>query len=106
MVIHASLANILLDYFLKGGPMMWPILVAFLAALTVITERVIWWTGLRGRMRPQALAQTFDAVAAGDFQRALDISRETPDPFLRTVHAGIVHAHSSLLGAMQICGFG
>ncbi|HUB23888.1 MAG TPA: MotA/TolQ/ExbB proton channel family protein [Tepidisphaeraceae bacterium] len=97
------LANVVLDYFLRGGPVMWPMLVAFLTALTVVIERAIWWIALRHRCNFRKLNQTFDAIAAGDFQQALELTDRPSDPFLTTVREGLLHAHSSLLGAMQLC---
>ena len=96
------LANLIIDYFLKGGPIMWPILVAFLAAVTVVLERSMWWWSLRQRTHSAALHKSFDAIAAGEFDAALDLTDDRQDPFLRTVHEGLLHAHSSLLGAMQL----
>ena len=96
------LANLILDYFEKGGPIMWPILVALLAAITVVIERSIWWWLLSRRSRSARLQESYDAITAGDFSRALDLTNDPEDPFLSTVHEGLVHAHSSLLGAMQL----
>jgi biopolymer transport protein ExbB len=96
------LANILVDFFQKGGLIMWPILFAFLAAVTVLIERSLWWWGLRQRSRPDILNKSFDAVAAGDFETALKLTALNDDPYLKTVHDGLQHAHSSLLGAMQL----
>ncbi len=96
------LANLIVDYFLKGGPIMWPILVALLAALTVILERLLWWWSLQRRSHAAELKQTFDSIVAGDFGKALELSDRPEDPFLDTVHEGLLHAHSSLLGAMQL----
>ena len=96
------LSNIVVDYFLKGGPVMWPILLAALAALTVIMERIFWWSALRQRTHREALERAFEAVAVGDFKNALDLTAETSDPYLRTAHDGLLNAHSSLLGAMQL----
>lgn len=96
------LANILVDYFFKGGPIMWPILAALLAALTVIAERSRWWLSLRHHIRRDALEQTFDALAQGRFAEALQLSHDPADPFLRTLHDGLLHARSSFLGAMQL----
>src|SRR6516165_8055808 len=100
--MHPILANIIVDYFLKGGPIMWPILVAFLAALIVVIERILWWWNLGRRTDVAAQEKSFDAIAAGDFVQALRLTNVESDPYLRTVHDGILHAHSSLLGAMQL----
>lgn len=96
------LGNIALDYFLKGGPIMWPILVAFLAAITVVIERSLWWWTLGRRTHPAALKKTFDALGEGDYDAALRLTSDPRDPFLSTIHEGLLHAHSSLLGATQL----
>jgi biopolymer transport protein ExbB len=96
------LANIVVDYFLQGGPVMYPLLLAFLAALTVVLERAVWWWNLARRTRGGDLQRSFDAIAAGEFPKALELTEKSADPYLSTVHEGLVHAHSSLLGAMQI----
>jgi biopolymer transport protein ExbB len=98
-------ANIVFDYAVKGGPIMVPILLALLVAIVVILDRVLWWRSLNRRSDAQTLQQTFDAIAAGNFNQALALSEsgaDKCDPFLRTIRDGLLHAHSSLLGAMQI----
>jgi biopolymer transport protein ExbB len=95
-------ANIVVDYFLQGGPVMWPILLALVAALTVVIQRSLWWWALARRTRSAELQRTFDALAAGQFDRTLEITSGSSDPYLATVHEGLLHAHSSLLGAMQL----
>jgi biopolymer transport protein ExbB len=97
------LANIVVDYFFQGGLIMWPLLVALLAALTVVLERTLWWWMLGRRTRDDTLNKSFDAIAAGEFEQALELTSRGDDPFLRTIREGLLHAHSSLLGAMQIC---
>jgi biopolymer transport protein ExbB len=96
------LANLVVDYFLRGGPIMWPILIALLAALTVFIERALWWWALMRRTHPRALQESYDAISGGAFDRAVEVTDDSVDPFLRTVHEGLLHAHSSLLGAMQL----
>jgi biopolymer transport protein ExbB len=96
------LANIVVYYFERGGPIMWPILVTLLLGVTVMLERILWWSRLGWRSRPAKLQQVYDAIADGEFADALQRSDDPDDPFLSTVHEGLLHAHSSLLGAMQI----
>jgi biopolymer transport protein ExbB len=96
------LANIIVDYFVQGGLIMWPILAALVVALSVVMERSLWWFDLRRRGRPAALAESFEAISAGRFDAALKLTEDGRDPFLRTVRQGLLHAHSSLLGAMQL----
>jgi len=95
-------ANVVWDFFMRGGPVMWPLLVALVAALVVIVERARWWWHLGRRRRAAALEAAFQAIAAGEFGRAVEITAGSDDPFLATVQEGLTHAHSSLLGAMQL----
>lgn len=95
-------ANVAVDYFIKGGPIMWPILICFLAALTVVIERALWWWNLGRRSNENLHNEAFDAIAEGRFGSALEITSRNKDPFLATINEGLTHAHSSLLGAMQL----
>lgn len=95
-------ANVVVDTFLRGGPIMWPILFCLLAALVVVVERSLWWLGLSRRTRTEALNETFEAVSQGRFEHAVKLTRQANDPMLATVHEGLLHAHTSMLGAMQL----
>ncbi len=100
--MNPMLANVVVDFFVRGGPVMWPILGALLLAILVVTQRFLWWFQLGRRIEKQTLAETFDAIASGNFSKAVQLTGKNPDPFLRTVNDGLLHAHSSLLGAMQL----
>jgi biopolymer transport protein ExbB len=100
--MNIGLANVVVDYFSEGGPIMWPILVALLVGVTVVIERSLWWWSLKRRTRADVMERSFDAISAGDFDDALRLTDNPRDPFLQTIHEGLVHAHSSLLGAMQL----
>jgi biopolymer transport protein ExbB len=100
--MNPLLANIVVDVFLRGGPIMWPILFCLIAALAVVVERSLWWWSLNRRVNLDALNKSFDAISEGRFNEGVQLTRESNDPFLATVNEGLVHAHSSLLGAMQL----
>lgn len=102
MTPEPILANVLIDYFIDGGPVMWPILFCMLAALTVIAERILWWATHIRRTSPRRLNHVFQLITEGRFAEALSESTDPSDPFLSTIHEGLKNAHSSLLGAMQL----
>lgn len=96
------LANVVVDFFVRGGPIMWPILFCFVAALVVVVERALWWWALARRSNVDTLNASFEAIAQGRFDEASRLTRTGDDPYLATIHEGLLHAHSSLLGAMQL----
>ncbi len=96
------IANVIFDFFLRGGPIMWPILLCLVAALVVIVERMLWWWQLERQVQAETLTDCFEAISTGDFDEATDLAGPGADPYLRTVRDGLLHAHSSLLGAMQL----
>ena len=99
--MHSILANVAVDIFLKGGPIMWPIAVLTLFSVAVIVERVWWWF-LLSRNRNAALLDTvLTALEAGDVAAALKLCGGSADPVLRVISAGITHRHASLQGALQ-----
>jgi biopolymer transport protein ExbB len=95
-------ANIVVDTFLQGGWVMWPILATFFLALCALLDRVVWWLRFKATLQPakQELART--TLGTGDFASAWDLTRNTPDPFLRNLAEGMTHAHTSMLAAMQL----
>jgi biopolymer transport protein ExbB len=95
-------ANIVFDIFLRGGPIMWPIMACLLAAVVVGLERGLWWWSLGRRTRSGTLNETFEAISEGQFEQAVNLTRQADDPFLATVRDGLLHAHTSLLGSMQL----
>src|ERR1700712_466414 len=96
------LANVVVDLFFRGGPIMWPILLCLLAALVVVAERSLWWWSLGRRLRPEIQKETFQAIASGQFEQAVKLSRSNAEPHLATIQAGLLQAHTSMLGAMQL----
>ena len=59
------LSHILVEYFEKGGPIMWPMLLLFFLALCVIIDRSIWWISLNNRVNAAAQEQAREAIGTG-----------------------------------------
>src|SRR5436190_20733220 len=96
------LANILVDRFQQGGPVMYPILVTAIVAIAVVGERIFWWTREKFRRDPQTLGKVFAALENGDFREASQLSKDSADPVIRMIWHGMNHFHSSLQGALQV----
>ncbi len=94
--------NIVVDSFVRGGYIMWPILACFIAAVVVVLERAFWWSALAKRAKSEALGNVFDCIGRGEFSEAEKLTRAGDDPFLATIRRGLIYAHLSLLGAMQL----
>ena len=94
--------NWLIDKFHKGGPIMWPILIVSIVALTVVLERCIWWGGRWFRRDPKRIEKVFTAIENDDTAEASRLSRGSRDPVLRMLWNGLNHQHSSLEAALQV----
>ncbi len=99
------IANIVLQFFLNGGPVMWPILISALVAVAVVGERAFWWLRESSKRDPRKLEQILAALENNDTVAAKNIAAGSEDPVIRVIHHGLAHvghAHGSLLGALQL----
>jgi biopolymer transport protein ExbB len=95
-------SNWLITKFHQGGPVMWPILIVSIIALTVVIERCFWWTGRWFRRDPKRIEKVFTAIENSDTAEASRLSRGSRDPVLRMMWNGLNHQHTSLQGALQV----
>jgi biopolymer transport protein ExbB len=94
--------NIVITYFIKGGWIMWPILITSLVALGVAFERVIWWTMEQRKRDPDKVEKVYAAIQKGDLKVASGLARSSEDPVLRVIWHGLNHYYASLEGALQV----
>jgi biopolymer transport protein ExbB len=98
----AASGNFFIDNFRKGGPIMWPILIVSIVALTVVLERCFWWGARWFRRDPKRVEKVFTAIETGDVDEASKLARGSRDPVLRMLWNGLNHQHASLQGALQV----
>lgn len=96
------LANIIVQFFESGGPVMWPILVAAIVAVAVVGERAFWWFREAQKRNPQKLQEILAALENADVPAATKISANSEDPIIRMIHRGLNHTHTSMQGALQL----
>jgi biopolymer transport protein ExbB len=102
--MHAepNTGNVLVDNFIKGGYIMYPILLASIIAIAVVLERIFWWLFRWMRRDPKRIEKVFTAIENGDVAEASRLARGSRDPVLRMIWNGLNHQHASLQGALQV----
>ena len=102
MLASPILANAVVEFIVKGGPIMYPILVVGVVAACVVSERVFWWLRFGAKRRPKRLDEVYAALEGGDLPKAVTLSSASTDPVVRMVHHGLIHHHSSMQGALEV----
>lgn len=78
----------MIDYFLRGGFFMWPILAFFIFGLAVSIERL--WTLTRASINTKKfLARIKSALREGGVEAAKEICENTRGPIASIFHAGL-----------------
>lgn len=89
------------DWMARGGPVMYPLLACSILALTVITERFLFWLNLRRQRDPEGVQRILGLVQQGKVQESLGEGRTLRDPVARVLVHGLEHWPGSLSGALE-----
>ena len=96
------LANIVVETFLKGGPIMWPILACLVVALATVAERVLYWRKVRRLRAEPAFAEALGDVRVGRYGPVWERTRDAASPFLVALRAGLANGRAEPVTAMQL----
>src|ERR1051326_9356054 len=88
-------ANIIFQYFSRGGPVMWPILACALTAVAVVGERTFWWWRESLKRDLQKREEILGALENSDIDAAKKVAEGSGDPVVRMIHHSLNHVHSS-----------
>lgn len=89
------------DLFVKGGPIMWPLLVCSLVSVTVIIERAIFWWRQDKRRKSMLVEEILHHTESGNFEGAI-IGSGISDVVVRVLTSALVHKDDGPLENMQI----
>ena len=90
----------MITMFLKGGPIMWPLLLTSVIALAFVIERVWFIARERLRRQPEVVADILRAVERGDLAGAARQGADAADFVARVLVAGLSHREESLTNAV------
>jgi biopolymer transport protein ExbB len=91
----------MLDYFVSGGPVMYPLLACSIIALTVIIERGIFWIMVHARRAPDLVEEVLDLYRHEDWQAIKEKVKGSRDYVIRVLVSGILHRDFSMGKAME-----
>ena len=85
----------MVDYFVKGGPFMWPILFFLVVGFAFVLER--FWTLMRATINSKKFTQEVNnAFADGGVDKAIEICTNTRGPIANVIHAGLLRVERGL----------
>jgi biopolymer transport protein ExbB len=90
----------MLEIFHKGGPIMWPLLVVSIAALTVVFERFIFIARERLRRQSALVGDILTQVESGDLDAAARLGERSQDFVARALTYALTHREKSFSEAM------
>lgn len=84
----------------KGGPIMWPLILTSLTAMTVVIERCFFIVGEKKRRNEKAVEDVLNLVEKGEIQRAIEHNKGAEDFVTRTLIYGLTHRETSFSNAL------
>lgn len=91
----------MINLFIKGGPIMYPLLICSIIALTVIIERTIFWIGEDYRRDQAMVNEVLSLAERGNWETARARIGDSKDFIIRILVAGILHREFSIAKAME-----
>ncbi|MBL8858811.1 MAG: MotA/TolQ/ExbB proton channel family protein [Planctomycetes bacterium] len=91
----------IIHIFEKGGPIMWPLLVASVLALGTVIERLIFLMNEKRKRDPRALEGFFAYVKRGDIEGAVKHGAMSNFYVVRALSYALGHRESSLGNALE-----
>ena len=89
------------QWFREGGPVMWPILVTSMVALTTVIERLLFVAREARRRRPEIVEKIFSCVQAGQIDEAIKQGKDCRDFLVKILVYGLSERKKSFSNALS-----
>jgi biopolymer transport protein ExbB len=94
--------KIMLNLILKGGPVMYSLLICSLISLTITIERIIFWSNEKRRMDRKLLDEVFGEIEKGFYEKALALGGKSKDYMIKIVCYALTHHKSSRINMLEM----
>ena len=91
----------MLEIFIKGGPVMYPLLACSILVLTVIIERALFWISVDMHRDRHLIDEVLELCRAGDWESVRIKTKGSKDFIIKILVTGIVHREFSMTRAME-----
>lgn len=91
----------MLEIFLNGGPVMYPLLLCSILALTVIIERAFFWMKIDIRKSQPLVDEVMELCRVGAWDTIREKTRGSKNTIIRILVSGILHREFSMVKAME-----
>ncbi len=88
------------ELLVRGGPIMWPLLLTSVTAMTVVFERIFFMIGEKSRRDPTTVEKILGYVEQGNVGEAIRMGASSRDFVARTLHYGLTHLEGSYSNAL------
>jgi biopolymer transport protein ExbB len=96
----SRLHPVMLEIFVKGGPVMWPLLLTSIVTLGVVIDR-LWFIFKERRSRqPEVVDAILQALEAGRMESAMQAGANSTDFVARTLTYALTHRSTSISQAI------
>jgi len=89
-------------FFVRGGPIMYPLLICSLISVAVIVERIIFWLSAERGRDTLVISEMLQLAEKGLYEKAAQRARGSQDYIARVLLEGIVHRNYSLSQALEM----
>ncbi len=94
----------MLEIFKSGGPVMYPLLACSIIVMTVIIERIIFWTRMNMQRNQSLVDEVLELCRTGDWELVREKTTGSKDYIVRILVTGILHREFSMIRAMESAG--
>jgi biopolymer transport protein ExbB len=89
-------------FLIRGGPIMYPLLICSLISVAIIVERIIFWMSAKREREPLLISEMLQLAEKGHYEKAVQRARGSRDYIARVLLEGIVHRNYSLSQALEM----
>ena len=96
------------EMFIRGGPLMWPLLICSIVSVTISIERVFFWWREHSRRRSDLIEDIFWKTQDGQVESLLEKGQKQTDEApgrdfaLRVLLCGLAHRDCGLRETMEV----